>query len=501
MTDEGAWMDVNGPADSALRAVIAQVATRLTPGHGHPLPRHLSLLSEVETGPAPTIWTDADAARVSAVLAARARQDALDEGMAPLGRFFVDGRLRSRSTLSAGARAGLFASVAEYATAVGWPRIGAQYASEALLFAETPAERLRVLGPLTLSLALNAEFTAARAAHAEARRIVADLHKNPAELSHDLLLGEALLVVTGADSAALERIAGQLDALGEHDPSASYTAGMLRATAAFISRDLPRGRALCQELLSGSARGRSRRLVRDLLTGVYSGLLTLLDETDEAHRILDAAVTQPGHTVCFAMYRAALLLQEGRDRELIASTDACVALPEEHCLGSLTPVLTRRAVAFLRIGEEHRAVTSMESALLLIDRTGGSVMPLLMIPRAEAERLLDLVSRTRPAFVGAIEEMRRFLPLLASTATPATAVTTFTPTERELARLLATDLDLPEIARRRQVSVNTVKTQVRSIYAKLGVSRRSDALPLLTGLTAEQHVIAPVTPIRSRPAS
>lgn len=128
-------------------------------------------------------------------------------------------------------------------------------------------------------------------------------------------------------------------------------------------------------------------------------------------------------------------------------------------------------------------------------------MPLLMIPRAEAERLLDLVSRTRPAFVGAIEEMRRFLPLLASTATPATAVTTFTPTERELARLLATDLDLPEIARRRQVSVNTVKTQVRSIYAKLGVSRRSDALPLLTGLTAEQHVIAPVTPIRSRPAS
>ncbi|PTT15318.1 hypothetical protein DBR36_14995 [Microbacterium sp. HMWF026] len=490
-----------GNGSSALRAVVAQVAVRLTPGHGQPLARHLSLLSEADPGPAPAVWTDADAARVSTVLVARARQDALDDGMAPLTRYFVDGRLRHPSALSAGARAGLFASAAEYATAVGWPRIGAQYASESLLFAESPAERLRALGPLTLALALNAEFTAARAAHAEARRIVDERGGSPAELSHDLLLGQALLVVTGADSVALEQTADELDAAQPGDPSASFTAGMIRVTAAFIARDLTRGRALSQHLLHGSVRGRSRRLVRDLLTGAYSGVLALMDETAEAHRVLDAAVTQPGHTVCFAMYRAALLLQEGRDRELIASTDACVTLPEEHCLGSLTPVLTRRAVAFLRIGEDQRAATSMESALLLVARTGGSVMPLLMIPRVEAERLLDLVARTRTDFADTIEEMRQFLPMLASTATAATAAAALTPTERELAGLLVTELDLAEIARRRHVSVNTVKTQVRSIYAKLGVSRRSDALPLLIGLAPDRPDIAPVTPIRSSSAS
>ncbi|QTE28220.1 helix-turn-helix domain-containing protein [Pengzhenrongella sicca] len=72
------------------------------------------------------------------------------------------------------------------------------------------------------------------------------------------------------------------------------------------------------------------------------------------------------------------------------------------------------------------------------------------------------------------------------TATDADAVAQLTapeyPTEpltaRELLvlRYLSSDATLAEIAARLFVTRNTVKTQVRSVYRKLGVSSRSDAL-------------------------
>ena len=50
--------------------------------------------------------------------------------------------------------------------------------------------------------------------------------------------------------------------------------------------------------------------------------------------------------------------------------------------------------------------------------------------------------------------------------------------ERELdvLRLLATDLDGPEIARRLYISLNTVRTHTKNIYAKLGVNSRRAAV-------------------------
>jgi LuxR family maltose regulon positive regulatory protein len=51
-------------------------------------------------------------------------------------------------------------------------------------------------------------------------------------------------------------------------------------------------------------------------------------------------------------------------------------------------------------------------------------------------------------------------------------------TDRELdvLRLLNSPLSSSEIARELYVSVNTVRTHIRNLYAKLGVHRRSDAV-------------------------
>ncbi|WP_332328205.1 helix-turn-helix transcriptional regulator [Streptomyces sp. WMMC940] len=59
---------------------------------------------------------------------------------------------------------------------------------------------------------------------------------------------------------------------------------------------------------------------------------------------------------------------------------------------------------------------------------------------------------------------------------PATAADSLTRSELDVLRLLPLGLTLDEIAARRHVSLNTVKTQVQAIYRKLQVGRRRDAV-------------------------
>jgi LuxR family transcriptional regulator, maltose regulon positive regulatory protein len=66
----------------------------------------------------------------------------------------------------------------------------------------------------------------------------------------------------------------------------------------------------------------------------------------------------------------------------------------------------------------------------------------------------------------------------ASTAQPSSDSIAEPLTERELEvlRLMAAGLSSHDIANKDIVSINTVKTQVRSIYGKLGVHTRYEAL-------------------------
>ena len=61
-------------------------------------------------------------------------------------------------------------------------------------------------------------------------------------------------------------------------------------------------------------------------------------------------------------------------------------------------------------------------------------------------------------------------------------VSSLTAAELRLLPLLATHLSFPEIGERLYVSQHTVKTQAMSIYRKLGVSSRSQAVQRLQQL-------------------
>ena len=69
--------------------------------------------------------------------------------------------------------------------------------------------------------------------------------------------------------------------------------------------------------------------------------------------------------------------------------------------------------------------------------------------------------------------------VLATGGTPASAtllVDELSERELDVLRLLSSELPGPSIARELSVSVNTVRTHTRHIYAKLGVTNRREAV-------------------------
>ena len=69
-----------------------------------------------------------------------------------------------------------------------------------------------------------------------------------------------------------------------------------------------------------------------------------------------------------------------------------------------------------------------------------------------------------------------------------------TPAELRLLPLLATHLSFREIGERLHVSRNTIKTEAISVYRKLGVSTRSDAVDVAATLGLLQAPESP--PVR-----
>ena len=96
-------------------------------------------------------------------------------------------------------------------------------------------------------------------------------------------------------------------------------------------------------------------------------------------------------------------------------------------------------------------------------------------------REIDDILVHRPALGTLVDEVSAFRQTVASTAqVGAAGGTPLTPAELRLLPYLQTHLTIREIAERLFVSRNTVNSEVSSIYRKLGVSSRNDAVQQAT---------------------
>ncbi len=197
--------------------------------------------------------------------------------------------------------------------------------------------------------------------------------------------------------------------------------------------------------------------------------VTLEDELEYVHEFEHATL-------------ARLLLSQGsRDRD-DASIRAALGLTERLLAaaerggryGSAMDILVVQSLARHALGDPAGALLSLARSVELAEPEG--YVRLFIDEGPPMAALLKLAAK-QPS---ASKYVRQLLAAMAGTDGRASVeqplIEPLSHRELEVLRLLGSDLDGPDIARELIVSLNTVRTHTRNIYAKLGVNNRRAAV-------------------------
>ncbi len=185
--------------------------------------------------------------------------------------------------------------------------------------------------------------------------------------------------------------------------------------------------------------------------------------------------------------RARLLLAQGEippALEMLESLyTAALQTGHVHLRLEVQVVLT---LAYARQGSLAKARVQLHELLAAAHSEGY-----LRLFLDEGEEITDLLRGLLPhlhekaLLAYARHVLRAFSPQASTSALEPTPVATFEPLssqEHKVLRLLAAGNSNAEIARELVVSVNTIRTQIQSIYRKLNVNNRVEASALAKGL-------------------
>jgi LuxR family maltose regulon positive regulatory protein len=170
---------------------------------------------------------------------------------------------------------------------------------------------------------------------------------------------------------------------------------------------------------------------------------------------------------------ARLLLADDRVDEVLALTERLVRTAETGgWVGAALDALVVQALARHARGDVKRALESLARAFESAEPEGyvrifadeGSSMAALLREAAKRQLAPTYVSLLQAAFASNRPIRRQGL------------IEPLSERELEVLRLLATEMSGPEIARHLVVSLNTVRSHTKSIYAKLGANSRRAAV-------------------------
>ncbi|MFC5789200.1 DNA-binding response regulator [Agromyces tardus] len=201
-------------------------------------------------------------------------------------------------------------------------------------------------------------------------------------------------------------------------------------------------------------------------------LLVRRHEAVAARAELAGILPDETHTQCPATWSARLALDGGAPAHAIELVAPCLAMGDAHSPRTATLARLIAAAAHAVLGDLSTADALFAQAISVAAPT-GSVRQFGVVPRGQ---LSLLVARSRR--VGHTAPVRALLDAIAArfpTGDDGASDTLSTRERVVLARLVAGDTQ-QRISFELSVSPNTVKTQVRSIYRKLGVTTRDGAV-------------------------
>ena len=288
-------------------------------------------------------------------------------------------------------------------------------------------------------------------------------------------LAEAVVALERFDA---EEARGQIDQLlatttGRHANEHWTTIVETQALTALVEGRPGRGLAELDEMVElrgaeGSHRARAR------LARVRSLLQLALGNPDGAAAVLKRDAPDD---VIARIERARIALSLGRTGTALTELRA---LAGEHLsTRQSAEAAAIDAAVLLRISSTPRRAGVVQRLGALLDRSQLR-LPLALLPPSDLERVVAALAAAGFAHVTSDSALRSLLPDVESAGLLS---------RRELAvlaQLLHTG-SMSEIASVLVVSSNTVKSQVRSIYRKLGVSSREDAI----AVALERHLLTP----------
>jgi LuxR family transcriptional regulator, maltose regulon positive regulatory protein len=152
--------------------------------------------------------------------------------------------------------------------------------------------------------------------------------------------------------------------------------------------------------------------------------------------------------------------------DVTAPVTGYVTVVEAHLLAGL---------AHRQLGDQRAANQAAERALALAE-ADRLVLPFAMTGSAELLEALPRHQTAHAALLADILDVVHGSSLTAKDQSAPPPAEQLSPGELRVLRYLPTNLSRPEIASELSVSVNTIATQLRSIYAKLQVRDRSSAV-------------------------
>lgn len=280
-------------------------------------------------------------------------------------------------------------------------------------------------------------------------------------------LATALVALEDGDPDDVQQILRRVDPLFgafEHWPIVLA----VRARASTVA-----GRVPPEDQLTAHDAGVQRYRQRSTAGGVGARMLALArvrlqlaaGQLSQAERGLEALGTVQ---VWNAAEHMGLALARSEPERALAIVNA-VAVHGVYQARTTALLVLLRAVALRRTGDVLAAVAAFREAMDLFDRHGlrGE---LLTPPRDDVRQLVDVSGDERAqALWASLSGLRSVFP------GPDVGVV-LSERESVVLGLLGEPLSVPGIASELHVSVNTVKTQVRSVYRKLGVSTRREAV-------------------------
>lgn len=335
--------------------------------------------------------------------------------------------------------------------------------------------RYRALGLLTSTLALSGEIAAAGEAAAEAMRLDEGGRWLDERSSWPLLMGLVLIGARAADVAGITEACERLDRACGDDLVARSVARYCGLVLKAVRQDNAGIIAASRLLVQGADARMSAPIVVDMSIALEAIAHLHLGDPGAALALMEGRSSTQDHSVCFELIRANAYLQVGDLRAALQVTEGCVKDQPDHSLATLVSVQLRRAIAYEGLGLHAMADAEFSRAVHLGDQI-GALSATLGLPLAVLGVLEDRLAQNEPDFVRGVA-----LNIPDDYQRPDLAPLDFelpqlTNREKVLVEWLVTDLSLAAIAARLHVSANTIKSQVQTLYRKLEVSSRSEAV-------------------------